>query len=122
MKKILIVEDNLIISQMYRQKFELSGYEIAVAHDGAKALESAEKFKPDMILLDVMLPEMNGDEVLAKLRAKKEFADTKVTVLTNTNTELIENNFAALDVLGFLLKSEFKPKQVVEYVNKHMKS
>jgi CheY-like chemotaxis protein len=122
MKKILIVEDDLIISQMYRQKFELSGYEIAVAHDGLKALEFAEKFKPDMILLDVMLPGMNGDDVLAKLRTKKEFADTQVIVLTNMNTELIENKFTALGVSGFLLKAEFTPKQVVEYVNQHMKS
>jgi DNA-binding response OmpR family regulator len=66
--KIAIVEDDQAISQMYRFKFEAEGYTVETAENGKLGLELAEKMKPDIILLDLMMPEMNGDEMLAALR------------------------------------------------------
>ena len=67
-KKVAIVEDDQAISQMYRFKFEAEGYEVETAANGKLGLELVEKMKPDIILLDLMMPEMNGDEMLKKMR------------------------------------------------------
>jgi DNA-binding response OmpR family regulator len=68
MKKIAIIEDDQAISQMYRMKFETEGYQVETAGNGRLGLELIESMKPDIILLDLMMPEMNGDEMLEKLR------------------------------------------------------
>jgi len=68
MTKIAIVEDDSAIAQMYRFKFEAEGYEVQTADNGRLGLELAEVFRPDMILLDLMMPEMSGEEMLAAMR------------------------------------------------------
>ena len=67
-KKVAIIEDDQTISQMYRFKFESEGYQVETAENGKLGLELAEAMKPDIILLDLMMPEMSGDEMLGKLR------------------------------------------------------
>lgn len=116
MSKILIVEDNPVINQMYRIKLEASGFEAVVATSGKEALSAVKKFTPDLILLDIMMPEMNGDECLEKLRKQKQFAETPVIVLTNMNNDTTVDTFEKLGVNAFLLKSELTPKQVLEKV------
>ena len=69
MPKIAIVEDDLAIAQMYRMKFEAEGYHVEIAENGKLGLELCEQMKPDLVLLDLMMPEMNGDEMLEKMRA-----------------------------------------------------
>ena len=69
MTKIAIVEDDQAISQMYRIKFEAEGYNVETAENGKLGLEMIETIKPDIVLLDLMMPEMNGDEMLKRLRA-----------------------------------------------------
>ncbi|MEI8188022.1 MAG: response regulator, partial [Candidatus Saccharibacteria bacterium] len=80
MKKIAIIEDDQAISQMYRMKFESEGYQVETAENGKLGLELAEKMKPDMILLDIMMPEMNGDEMLAQMREQPWGKHIKVMV------------------------------------------
>jgi len=122
MSKALIVEDNPIISQMYRIKLEAGGLDVNVATNGRSALEAISKIRPDLILLDIMMPEMNGDECLAELRKKKDFTDTLVVVLTNMNNDDIAKRVEKLGVDGFLLKSELTPKQVLEHVTTVLKN
>ncbi|MCL2085716.1 response regulator [Candidatus Saccharibacteria bacterium] len=121
MSKILIVEDNPVINQMYRIKLEANGYNVTVATTGKEALELTKKLTPDLILLDIMMPEMNGDECLEILRRDKKFAETPVIVLTNMNNDAIVEKFETLGVDSFLLKSELTPKQVLEHVDKCLK-
>ena len=83
MTKIAIIEDDQAISQMYRIKFETEGYEVEIAENGKLGLELVENFRPDIILLDLMMPEMSGDEMLAKLRQTDFGRDVKVIILTN---------------------------------------
>jgi len=83
MPKVVIIEDDLAISQMYRIKFEAEGYEVETAENGVLGLALIEKFSPDIILLDLMMPEMNGDEMLDKLRGKPWGRTVKVVILTN---------------------------------------
>src|SRR5258708_39773198 len=81
--KVAIIEDDMAIVQMYRTKFENEGYEVATAPDGASGLELIDSFEPDIILLDLMMPNMNGLDMLSKLRSQQGGRDAKEIVLTN---------------------------------------
>jgi len=117
-KKIAIVEDDLAISQMYRMKFEAEGFEVETAGNGAVGLRMVEDFKPDVILLDLMMPEMNGDEVLEKVRKTSWGKNIKVIILTNTGKEEAPATLNNLGVHSFIVKAEMTPKQVAEHVKK----
>ena len=120
MKKIAIIEDDQAISQMYRMKFENEGYEVETAENGEIGLELIKKMKPDMSLLYVMMPVMNGDEMLAKLRSEPWGKDTKVIILTNIGEQELPKNLASLDVLDVILKAELTPRQVADKVKKEL--
>lgn len=114
--KIAIIEDDQAISQMYRIKFEAEGYEVETAENGKLGLELAENMKPDIILLDLMMPEMTGDEMLQKLRATEWGANTKVIILTNMGEQEAPEIIKTLGVRRFILKAEMTPRQVAEMV------
>ncbi len=118
MKKIAIIEDDQAISQMYRMKFENEGYEVETAENGEVGLELIKKMKPDIILLDVMMPIMNGDEMLEKLRNEPWGKDTKVIILTNIGEQELPKSLSSLDVLDIMMKAELTPRQVAETVKK----
>ncbi len=82
MTKIAIIEDDQAISQMYRFKFEAEGYSVETAENGKLGLELTKTFKPDVILLDLMMPEMSGDDMLELLRKEPWGKDITVIVLT----------------------------------------
>src|SRR5206468_7325463 len=87
--KIAIIEDDQAISQMYRLKFEAEDYDVETAENGKLGLELAEKMRPDIILLDLMMPVMTGEEMLAKLRATDWGKNVKVIILTNRGEQEI---------------------------------
>lgn len=116
MTKIAIVEDDQAISQMYRMKFETEGYTVETAENGKIGLKLAENMKPDIILLDLMMPEMNGDEMLKKLRATAWGKHTKVIILTNMGEQEAPESIKKLDVRRFIVKAEMTPRQVAEMV------
>lgn len=116
MAKVAIVEDDQAISQMYRFKFEAEGYEVETAENGVLGLELIEKMNPDIVLLDLMMPEMNGDEVLAKMRASSWGKNTKVVVLTNMGEQEIPESVKKLGVSHVILKAAMTPRQVAEVV------
>lgn len=117
--KIAIIEDDVAISQMYRMKFEAEGYKVETAENGVLGLELAKQMQPDMILLDLMMPEMNGDEMLAKLRATEWGKNIKVFILTNMGEQEAPANLKDLDVEAFIVKADMTPRQVAELVKKH---
>lgn len=119
--KIAIVEDDLAISQMYRIKFEAEGMTVETAENGKLGLELAEKMKPDVILLDLMMPEMNGDEMLQKLRATDWGKSIKVVILTNMGEQEIPEDVKNLDVAAVVLKADMTPRQVAELIKEQMK-
>ncbi|HEY1835531.1 MAG TPA: response regulator [Candidatus Saccharimonadales bacterium] len=118
--KIAIIEDDQAISQMYRFKFEADGYEVETAENGKLGLELAEKMRPDIILLDLMMPEMNGDEVLAKMRAAAWGKNIKVVVLTNMGEQEIPDSVKQLGVSHVILKAAMTPRQVAEIVKQEL--
>jgi CheY-like chemotaxis protein len=114
--KIAIIEDDQAISQMYRIKFEAEGYEVETAENGKLGLELADKMRPDIILLDLMMPEMNGDEALQKIRATPWGKDIKVIILTNMGEQEAPEVLKTLNVRRFIVKAEMTPRQVAEMV------
>lgn len=116
MPKIAIVEDDSAISQMYSIKFENEGYTVQSAENGKLGLELIEKMRPDIILLDLMMPEMNGDEVLAKLRATDWGKDVKVIILTNMGEQEAPESLKSLNVSAFIVKADMTPRQVADLV------
>lgn len=121
-QKVAIVEDDIAISQMYRLKFESEGYEVQTADNGKLGLELVEVFKPDVILLDLMMPEMTGDEMLAELRKKPWGKDIVVIILTNMGEEEAPKNLRELGVHSFIVKAEMTPRQVAERVKQALSS
>ncbi len=114
--KVAIVEDDVAISQMYRIKFEAEGFEVETAENGKLGLSLAETMKPDIILLDLMMPEMTGDEMLAKMRATEWGKDIKVIILTNMGEQEVPESVKTLGVSAFILKANMTPRQVADLV------
>jgi len=118
--KVAIIEDDITISQMYRFKFEAEGYQVETASNGKLGLALAEDMKPDIILLDLMMPEMNGDEMLKKLRATSWGKNIKVVVLTNMGEQEIPEEVKQMDVVAVILKADMTPRQVAELVKQQL--
>lgn len=114
--KIAIVEDDQAIAQMYRLKFEAEGYDVGLATDGNEGLALIENLQPDMILLDIMMPVMTGDEMLARLRKTSWGRDIKVIILTNMGEQEAPASLKKLGVEAFIVKAEMTPRQVAELV------
>mgnify|MGYP001585924668 CR=1 FL=1 len=120
MSSIAIVEDDQAIAQMYRIKFEAEGYSVQTADNGKAGLLLIETMKPDIVLLDIMMPEMNGDAVLEKLRSVPWGKDLKVIILTNMGEQEAPPKLKELGVLAFIVKAEMTPRQVADLVKKHL--
>lgn len=120
--KIAIIEDDQAISQMYRIKFEAEGYEVETAENGKLGLELVESMRPQIILLDLMMPEMPGDQMLAELRKTEWGKDMKVIILTNMGEQEAPESLKALNVRRFIVKAEMTPRQVAEMVNQELSS
>lgn len=120
MPKIAIVEDDPAISQMYRFKFEAEGYTVETADNGKLGLELAETMKPDIILLDLMMPEMTGDQMLEQMRKSDWGKDIKVIILTNMGEQEIPPKVKQLGVSGVILKADMTPRQVAEIVKQRL--
>jgi len=120
MPKVAIIEDDMAISQMYRFKFEAEGYDVQTAENGKVGLELLESMKPDIILLDLMMPEMTGDEMLKKLRATSWGKDLKVIILTNMGEQEIPAGVRELNVSAVILKADMTPRQVADLVKKQL--
>jgi CheY-like chemotaxis protein len=116
--KVAIIEDDSVISQMYRMKLEMEGFDVQVAGDGVAGIELAKNFAPDIILLDVRMPRMNGDQALAEIRKYPWGKDIPVVVLTNTGRDEFLNAFNPLDIVDFIVKAESTPKDVVALIEK----
>jgi DNA-binding response OmpR family regulator len=121
MVKIAVIEDDLAIAQMYRMKFEAEGFQVEIASNGRLGLALCEQMQPDLILLDLMMPEMNGDEMLEKLRGTDWGRPIKVIILTNVGEQEAPERLKNLDVSAFIVKAEMTPKQVAELVKQQLR-
>jgi two-component system response regulator MprA len=114
--KVAIIEDDMAIVQMYRTKFETEGYDVSTAEDGAAGLELIDSFQPDIILLDLMMPNMNGLDMLQRLRSQPNGREAKVVVLTNMGDTETATKVYKMAADDYIVKAEMTPKQVAERV------
>jgi CheY-like chemotaxis protein len=113
---ILITEDDPLMSRMYQKIFTFEGYQVEMAADGQEGLDKARELKPTMILLDVMMPKLNGLQVLEKLKADPETKAIPVVMLTNLAGQQDAENALAKGAIKYIVKSEYEPKQVADMV------
>lgn len=116
MTKIAIIEDDAVINQMYRMKFEAAGFEVATASDGETGIAMAEKFKPKIILCDLQMPHMDGATAIAHIRKSTWGTKTPIIVLTNLGEEEAPKELKTLGISSYIVKAELTPSQVVARV------
>lgn len=123
MAKVLLVEDDPMISEIYQKKFETAGFEVRVAGSGKAVLSALQSYAADVVLLDLVLPEMNGMEVLQALRDPKNGyrPDLKVIIFSNLNEKEDRDKAVKLGANGFIPKTEFSPSQLVEEVSRFLR-
>lgn len=113
MKKILIVEDELALREVYVTLFNLEKFKVYQAASGLEALAQLSAVKPDVILLDVLMPGMGGVEFLKTANLQKEYPFTKVLMLTNLSDPKTLQQITALGATKYILKSSISPQQLV---------
>ena len=116
MKKILIVEDEKILGEMYRDKFILAGFEIILAVSAEEGHEFLLKEKPDLILLDILLPRENGITFLTKLRKNPETSLIPVIAFSNFDDPLTKKEALDLGAKDYLIKTAYTPEQIIKKV------
>lgn len=116
MTKITIIEDDQVINQMYRMKFEAAGFDVYTASDGEAGVSLVEKVKPEMILLDLQMPHMGGAEALEVIRKNTWGKDIPVIILTNLGEEEAPKSLRALGIHSYIVKADLTPSQVVARV------
>lgn len=122
MTKIAIIEDDPVISQMYRMKFESDGFEVEVAINGRLGVTLVEKMHPDIVLLDMQMPEMNGTEALKEIRSHEWGKNLTVLVLTNLGEEEAPKELKTLGIHSYIVKADLTPRQVVDRVKEVLKN
>ena len=120
-KKILIVEDDAVISTMYRAKFEADGFEVFTAADGSEGLEIAKKQKPNLIMLDVILPQLDGFSVLEHLKKDAKLKKIPVIMMTNLGTDDDKVKGAKMGAADYLVKASLTPAQISDRVKHYLK-
>lgn len=116
--KILLVEDNKFLSQLYVGKLYANNFDVELAENGREALEKAKDDLPDLILLEIVIPELDGFEVIENLKKDAQTKQIPVVILTNlTQKEAVEKGFQ-LGAADYLIKAHFTPTEVVAKVKK----
>ena len=115
-KKVLLVEDDPFIRDIYHVKFSQDGFEVSMVNNGMEALKKMEEFVPDIILLDIIMPYMDGIETLKNIRSKDEWKKIPVIMLTNISEKERITESEDYGISDYIIKSHFTPSEVVQKV------
>lgn len=118
MTKIVLVEDDVMLAEIYQTRLELAGFTCKVANDGYSGLLLIQQELPDLVLLDLMLPQMSGDDVLRQMRANDWGKGLKVLILTNISESEAPEGLRKLGIEGYIVKANISNNQLAEIVNK----
>jgi len=119
-KKVLIIEDEEIMIDLLQRKLTQEGYEVSVARDGEEGLEVMREVKPDLILLDIIMPRMGGFGVMEEMAKDKELKKIPVIVISNSGQPVELDRAQKLGAKDWLIKTEFDPQEVLGKVVKQI--
>ena len=120
-KKVLIIEDEELVAEILEKKLKEAGYNVEVARDGEEGLNKMRKRKPDLVLLDIIMPKKGGFEVMEEMRKDENLKDIDVMVISNSGQPVELDKAKALGAKDWLIKTEFDPQEVLDKVNNLMK-
>lgn len=115
-KKVVVVEDDKLLAEIYQTRLELAGFQCMVAYDGVTGLQLIKQELPDLVVLDIMLPQMSGDQVLEAMRASDWGKDIKVLIATNISEAEAPEGLRKLDFERFIIKANLEHNQLAEIV------
>lgn len=118
--KLLIVEDEKILAKVLQEKLEKEGFTVALVGDGEAALSQVKSFKPDMILLDIILPKKDGLQVLEEIKANPEFSHLPVIILSNLGEDEKIKSALKLGAVDYLVKTQHPINEVVEKIKEYL--
>jgi len=122
MAKILIIEDDPYVRRFYEKLFHLNNYDVDIAADGTEGLQKAIKGQPSLILLDIVMPKINGLKVLEELKRNQETKECHVVMLTNIDNTQVIAEATRLGASDFVIKSSAPPEKLLEIVEKYFES
>ncbi len=117
-KKIVVADDEKFIATAYSDGLSRAGFDITVAHDGEEAYRKIEETRPDLVLLDLIMPKQNGFEVLKKLKANNELKSIPVAIMSNLSQETDETEAKKLGAIQFIVKSDISLQELIEKIKK----
>ena len=118
MPTVLFIEDDILVARMYQKVFSFENMQVVVANNGLEGFEKAKELKPNLIMCDVMMPKMNGIEVLEKLKSDPSTKDIPVIMLTNLSGTADAEQALKRGAIAYMVKSEYKPREIVDEVKK----
>lgn len=120
-KTILLVEDDSFVSDIYQTKIGKEGFKVVLAENGVEAVKRLEEFTPDLILLDIVMPYMDGMEVLRKIKSQERWKKIPIILLTNLSDKEKIEEALGIGANDYLIKSHFTPSEVISKVNMVLK-
>jgi len=120
-KTVLVVEDDNFLIKAYEAHLAKAGFHVRTALDGVEAVESLKKVMPDIILLDLVMPRMDGFDVLEEMQKKSEWKKIPIVVLSNLGQESDRDRSLKLGAVEYIVKSDFSLQQTVDLISKHLK-
>jgi len=120
MKKILIIEDEKILLELLEKKLTQEGYDVSIARDGEEGLEAIKTIKPELILLDIIMPKMGGFEVMEEIQKNEELKKIPIIIISNSGQPVEIDRAQKLGAKDWLIKTQFDPQEVIEKVVKQI--
>lgn len=119
-KKVLVVEDDRFLVKAYEAKLKGEGFDVAVAHDGVEAMDYLAKQKPGIVLLDLIMPRMDGFDVLEAMKKQSDLKKIPVLILTNLGQEDDRKRGLEFGAVDYIVKADYSLAQIVDLIKKHI--
>ncbi len=118
---ILLIDDDKALTEVYQKKFVSKGYKIVIAYDGLDGINKVISIKPDLVLLDILLPKLDGTMLFKKMKALESTTNIPVILLTNLDQEKAVVECFKLGAIDYLVKSDYTPQQVFRKVEDYLR-
>lgn len=119
--KILIIEDEKILAEMYKEKFEAEGFSVFLAFDSQEGFEMAKKEKPELILLDILLPSENGVSLLQKIKKDNNISKIPVIAFSNYDDQKTKKEAMELGAIDYIIKANHAPQEIIDKIKNYLK-